>query len=58
MLIGSGIEILKSSTGDLQEAATSSSPGFTGEHVTVIGVLGAVLLLMIARKRGWGPDVE
>ena len=58
MLISSGIEILKSSTGDLQEAATSSSPGFTGERIVVLGVLGVVLLLMIARKRGWGPDVE
>jgi hypothetical protein len=58
MISDAGIGIVKSTSSGWQESVATSSTGFTSEHAVVIGVLGVVLLLMIARKRGWGSGLD
>ena len=42
----------------MQESSAKGSSGFTTEHAVVLGIIGVVILLMIARKRGWGPNID
>lgn len=58
MRFDSGIDIARSAATSWQEANSSYSSGFKSEHAVVVGILGVILLLMIARKRGWGSNSE
>ncbi|MBT4126339.1 MAG: hypothetical protein HOE43_08075 [Chloroflexi bacterium] len=58
MIGEAGIGIIKSTSSGWQESVAGSSTGFTPEHAVVLGVFGVILLLMIARKRGWGSRLD
>ena len=58
MVSGAGDRVLESTSRGWQESVATNSPGFTVEHLVVLGIFVAISLLMIARKRGWGSKID